>query len=176
VINQVQPIAVTFSVPQGEFQRLGAVSDGFRQSLTVQAISQETGAVLDTGQLRVVDNRVDQATGTVELKASFSNAIRNLWPGQFVNVRLDMQRLPNATVIPLTAVNRGPRGQYVFLVGPDHKVSMRQVELVTTQGQVAVVKSGVKPGDVVVTDGQMTLNQGSLVKVARLGPVGSPTP
>lgn len=142
----------------------------------MQAVSQETGAVLDTGQLRVVDNRVDQATGTVELKASFSNAQRNLWPGQFVNVSLNMQRLPNATVIPLIAVNRGPKGQYVFLVGPDHKVSLRPVELVTTQGQVAVVKSGLKPGDVVVTDGQMTLNPGSLVKIARSGSVGNPAP
>jgi len=176
VINQIQPIAVTFSVPQGEFQHLGQVTDGFRQPLTVQAVSQETGAVLDTGQLRVVDNRVDQATGTVELKAGFSNAQRNLWPGQFVNVSLNMQRLPNATVIPLIAVNRGPKGQYVFLVGPDHKVSLRPVELVTTQGQVAVVKSGLKPGDVVVTDGQMTLNPGSLVKIARSGSVGNPAP
>jgi multidrug efflux system membrane fusion protein len=152
------------------------VTNGFRQPLTVQAVSQETGAVLGAGELRVVDNRVDQATGTVELKASFSNAARNLWPGQFVNVRLNMQRLPNATVIPLTAVNRGPKGQYVFLVGPDHKVSMRPVELVTTQGQAAVVKSGLRPGDIVVTDGQMTLSQGSLVKLARVDPAGNATP
>jgi multidrug efflux system membrane fusion protein len=176
VINQIQPIAVTFSAPQGEFQRLGAVSGGFRRPLQVQAVSQETGAVLDTGALRVADNRVDQATGTVELKAAFNNAQRTLWPGQFVNVRLGVQKLANAVVIPLSAVNRGPKGQYVFMVGADNKVSMQPVALVTTQGQVAVVKSGVKAGDVVVTDGQMTLRPGALVKVVRLDPLGNATP
>jgi multidrug efflux system membrane fusion protein len=176
VVNQIQPIAVTFSVPQGQFQRLGAATSGFSRPLQVQAVSQETGAVLGTGELRIVDNRIDQATGTVELKASFSNADRSLWPGQFVNVRLGMQKLANATVIPLSAVNRGPKGQYVFLVGANNKVSMQTVTLVTTQGQVAVVKSGVKAGDIVVTDGQMTLTPGSLVKVAHLDPVGNPTP
>jgi multidrug efflux system membrane fusion protein len=144
--------------------------------LQVQAVSQETGAVLDTGALRVADNRVDQATGTVELKAAFNNAQRNLWPGQFVNVRLGVQKLANAVVIPLSAVNRGPKGQYVFMVGADNKVSMQPVALVTTQGQVAVVKSGVKAGDVVVTDGQMTLRPGVLVKVVRLDPLGNAAP
>lgn len=176
VVNKIQPIAVNFSVPQGEFQHLGEVSGGFTKALQVQAVSQETGLLLDTGELRVVDNRVDQATGTVQLKASFSNAKRTLWPGQFVNVRLGVEKLPNAVLIPLSAVNRGPKGQYAFVVGPDNKVSMQPIVLVTTQGQTAVVKSGVKPGDVVVTDGQMTLNPGALVKVSHLGSVGSAAP
>jgi len=173
VINQIQPIAVTFTVPQGEFQRLVEVSAGFSRPLTVQAMSQETGAVLDTGDLRIADNRVDQATGTVELKARFANGGRRLWPGQFVNVRLGVQRLANATVIPLSAINRGPKGQYVFVVGPDNKVSMHTVTLVTTQGQVAVVRSGVTPGDVLVTDGQMVLGNHALVRVAHLTPLGN---
>jgi multidrug efflux system membrane fusion protein len=176
VVNQIQPIAVTFSVPQGDFQRLQTASNGFSNSLQVQAASQENGALLDTGVLRVVDNRVDQSTGTVELKATFANANRRLWPGQFVNVRLSLEKLASATTIPLAAVNRGPKGQYAFVIGPDHKVTMRPVALITTQGQVAVVKSGVKPGDIVVTDGQMVLNAGSLVKVAHLAPVGNSTP
>jgi len=176
VINQIEPIAVTFSVAQGDFQRLGAVTGGFGHPLQVQAVSQETGAVLDTGQLKVADNRVDQATGTIELKAAFSNAKRALWPGQFVNVRLGVQKLSGAVVVPLGAINRGPKGQYVYVVGADNKVKMQPVTLVTTQGQVAVVKSGVNAGDVIVTDGQMTLNPGSLVKVAHLGAVGNTNP
>jgi len=176
VVNQLQPIAVTFSVTQGDFQSLQASSDGFRQGLPVQAVSQETGQVLDTGVLYVADNRVDQSTGTVELKARFNNSANKLWPGQMVNVRLGARKLPKAILIPLAAVNRGPKGQYVFVVGPDNKVVMRSVALVTTQGQVAVVKSGVNPGDVVVTDGQMTLEPGSLVKVAHLGAIGSAAP
>ena len=176
VINQIQPIAVTFTVPQGEFQHLVEVSGGFSRPLSVQALSQETGAVLDTGELRIADNRVDQNTGTVELKARFANAGKRLWPGQFINVRLGVQTLPNATVLPLSTINRGPKGQYVFVVGPDNKVSMHVVTLVTTQGVVAVVKSGVNVGDTVVTDGQMTLSNGSLVRVAHLVPAGSPAP
>lgn len=176
MINQIQPIAVTFTVPQGEFQHLLEVSGGFSRPLRVEALSQETGAVIASGELRIADNRVDQNTGTVELKARFSNADKRLWPGQFVNVRLGVETLSHATVIPLAAINRGPKGQYVFVVGPDHKVSMQSVSLVTTQGQVAVIKSGVKVGDVVVTDGQMILTKGSLVRVAHLQPIGSSAP
>jgi multidrug efflux system membrane fusion protein len=176
VINQIQPIAVTFSVTQGEFQRLQESSDDFSRPLSVQALSQETGELMGEGEVRVADNRVDQATGTVQLKARFANANRRLWPGQFVNVRLDARTLPQAVLIPLAAVNRGPKGQYVFVIGPDNKVAMRQVALITTQGQIAVVKSGVKAGDVVVVDGQMVLEDRSTVRVTRLEGLGSATP
>jgi membrane fusion protein, multidrug efflux system len=169
VINQVQPIAVTFSVPQGEFQRLVEASDGFRRPLPVRALSQETGELLDTGGLAIADNRVDQSTGTVELKAKFTNAGKRLWPGQFVNVSLGVQDLTNAIVLPLAAVNRGPKGQYVFAIGADHKVAIHPVAVLSVQGQDVVIKSGVKAGDVVVTDGQMVLNNGSLVRIVKPG-------
>ncbi len=142
----------------------------------MRALSQETGEVLGVGELSIADNRVDQNTGTVELKARFPNPDKRLWPGQFVNVSLGVQSLPNAIVIPLSAVNRGPNGQYVFVVGADRKATIRPIALVATQGQVAVVKSGVKAGDIVVTDGQMVLNNGSLVRVAHLAQGGSPSP
>jgi multidrug efflux system membrane fusion protein len=169
VINQVQPIAVTFSVPQGEFQQLVEASGGFSRPLPVRALSQETGELLDTGALAIADNRVDQSTGTVELKARFTNAGKRLWPGQFVNVSLGVQTLPNAIVLPLAAVNRGPKGQYVFVVGANHKVAMRPIAVLSVQGQDAVIKSGVNAGDLIVTDGQMVLNNGSLVRVIRPG-------
>jgi multidrug efflux system membrane fusion protein len=176
VINQVQPIAVTFSVPEGQFRRLIEASGGFSRPLPVQALSQETGELLGVGALSAADNRVDQGTGTVELKARFANPGKRLWPGQFVNVSLGVQDLPNAIVIPLSAVNRGPNGQFVFVVGADNKATMRPIALVAVQGAVAVVKSGVNPGDVIVTDGQMVLSNGSLVRVAHLAPAGSPGP
>lgn len=169
VINQIEPIAVTFSVPQGEFQRLEQASDGFRRPLPVRALSQETGDLLDTGALTIADNRVDQSTGTVELKARFANAGKRLWPGQFVNVSLGVQELSNVIVLPLATVNRGPKGQYVFIVGADHKAIMRPVVLLGTQGENAVIRSGVNAGDVVVTDGQMVLNSGSLVRIVQPG-------
>ncbi len=164
-ITQIEPIAVTFTVPEGDFQQLQELSHGFQQALVTQAFSQESGALLDSGQLSIADNHIDPATGTIELKARFPNSERHLWPGQFVNVQLTLQTLHHVTTIPVTAVNRGPNGSYVFVVGADNKVFMRPVAVGWTQGDTIVVKSGVKPGDVLVTDGQMILKAGSLVRI-----------
>ena len=166
VINQVQPIAVTFTVPEGDFQRLVDASHHFKDALTVQAYSQETGALLDTGKLSIADNRVDPSTGTVELKAAFPNAGERLWPGQFVNVRLTLQTLTRATVIPTTAVNRGPQGQFVFVIDAKRRAIMHAVHVGGTQGDLSMISSGVQPGDEVVVDGQMTLKNGSEVRIA----------
>ncbi len=166
-VNQSQPIAVTFTVPQGEFQQLVDLTSGFRNPLAVKAVSQETGAPLGDGELRIADNHVDPSTGTVQLKARFPNSDSKLWPGQFVNVELTLQTLKSAITVPSTAINRGPNGSYVFVVGADHKVSMRPAKVSWTQGNLSVVASGVSAGQTVVTDGQMTLKNGSLVRVVR---------
>ncbi len=165
IINQLEPIAVTFSVPQGAFQQLTDLSDGFRKPLATQALSQETGAVLGDGQLTIADNRVNPATGTVELKARFDNAGDRLWPGQFINVQLTLKTLPDAVTIPSAALNHGPKGPFVYVVGPDQKVANRPVKTSWTEGDTVVVSEGVMDGDTVVTDGQKTLDDGSLVKV-----------
>ena len=162
-VNQIQPIAVTFTVPQGDFQRLSDASNGFRTPLATQAFSQETGAPLGAGELVVADNHVDQATGTVQMKARFPNATRRLWPGQFVNVSLTLQTLSKATTVPAQAVNQGPNGAFVYLVGADDKVVDQPVDVLTTQGPVAVIRAGVAPGQTVVTDGQMSLRPGAPV-------------
>jgi multidrug efflux system membrane fusion protein len=176
IINQIQPIAVTFTVPQGEFHQLMELSNGFTRPLSVQAYSQETGDLLDSGEVNIADNRVDAATGTVQLKARFPNPRLRLWPGQFVNVRLTRQVLQNAIVIPSTAVNRGPNGLFAFVVGPDNRVVIRPIVLVATEGAVAIVKSGVRPGQMVVTDGQMTLKNGSPIRVTQVVPIASVPP
>ncbi len=168
VINQIMPIAVTFTVPEGDFQRLVEVSARFSHPMAVQAFSQETGALVDTGQVSIADNRVDPSTGTVELKANFPNAGERLWPGQFVNVRMVLQTVSGVTVIPATAVNRGPKGTFVFVVGPGGKAITRPVSVGDTQGELAMVKTGVQPGETVVIDGQMTLKNGSHVRVAKV--------
>jgi membrane fusion protein, multidrug efflux system len=170
IINQIEPIAVTFTVPQGDFQRLADVSDGFRRPLATQALSQETGDVLGSGLLSIADNRVDPGAGTVQLKARFPNTGHRLWPGQFVNVQLTLQTLSNVTTIPAGAVNQGPKGPFAFVVGPDNKAVMRPLKVALTQGPVAVITSGVRPGETVVVDGQMTLKSGSLVKVKPTAP------
>jgi len=163
-LNQITPIAVTFTAPQGDFQRLSDASDGFRSPLSVQAQSQETGDVLGGGELSIADNHVDPTTGTVQLKARFPNPSRRLWPGQFVNVKLVLKTLPHAVVIPLAAVNRGPNGAFAYVVDAHSKVSVRPIALTTTEGATAVIQSGLKPGEVVVTDGQMILKPGMKVR------------
>ena len=167
-VNEVSPIAVTFTVPQGDFQRLATLSDGFRKPLLTQALSQETSQVLGDGELSIADNHVDASTGTVQMKAKFPNGARKLWPGQFVNVRLTVQTLQHAVVVPATAVNQGPNGPFVFIVnheGADDKARMQPVQVMTTQDFTAVIKSGVNPGDTVVTDGQLSLRPGSKVRM-----------
>jgi multidrug efflux system membrane fusion protein len=171
-VNQIQPIAVTFTVPQGDFQRLVSASAGFTRPLQTAAISQETGADLGAGELVVADNHVDQTTGTVAMKARFPNATRQLWPGQFVNVALTLQTLPNAITVPAAAINQGPKGPFVYAIGPGAKAFVQPVNVVATEGAVAVVQSGLKPGQSVVTDGQMSLKPGLAVCYAGGPPCG----
>ncbi|HEY2050570.1 MAG TPA: efflux RND transporter periplasmic adaptor subunit [Caulobacteraceae bacterium] len=164
VVNQISPIAVTFTVPQFEFQRLMQLSDGFRKPLTTQAFSQENNTLLGTGELQIADNKVDPSTGTVELKARFDNAGERLWPGQYLNVVLTLQTMQHATTVPAVAVNQGPNGPYVFVV-VGGKAQLRQVKVQSTQGATAIIASGVRPGETVVTDGEMTLKNGSPVRI-----------
>jgi multidrug efflux system membrane fusion protein len=172
IVNQIQPIAVTFTVPEGDFQNLSNLSNGFSIPLAAKALSQETDAVLDSGQLSIADNKIDPATGTVELKARFPNAARRLWPGQFVNVELTLRVLHDATTIPAAAVNRGPNGAFVYAVGANNTVSVLPVAVAWNQGAIVVIKSGLKPGEIVVTDGQMILRAGSLIRIVQPGSAG----
>ena len=172
IVNQIEPIAVTFSIPQGQYQRLSELSDRFHKPLATEALSQDTGASLGWGKLSIADNRVDPATGTVEMKARFANTDERLLPGQFVNVRLTLQTLSKAVTAPSRAVNRGPNGPFVYVVGPDQKASMRPVKVALTQGTTAVIGSGLKAGETVVTDGQVALSAGALVRTS--APASSP--
>ena len=163
-INQISPIAVNFTVPQGEFQRLAQVSDSFRKTLITEAYSQESGQLLDTGELVVVDNRVDPSTATVQLKARFNNGERRLWPGQLLNVRLTLQTVRNVLALPTIAVNQGPKGPYAYVV-KDDTAEMRPLEVDLRQDEITVVKSGVEAGDTVVVEGQNSLRPGAKVAV-----------
>jgi multidrug efflux system membrane fusion protein len=156
-VNEVEPIAVTFTIDEGDFQKLANYSNGFTTPLETEALSQETGASLGTGELIVADNNVNQSTGTVTMKAKFPNATRQLWPGQFVNVRLKLTTLPHALAVPNVAVNQGPKGAFVYVVGPGDVANVQPVSLLTTQGNLAVIQGSVRPGELVVTDGQMSL-------------------
>jgi multidrug efflux system membrane fusion protein len=174
-VNQVEPIAVTFTIDEGDFQRLVQASNGFAKPLTVEALSQETGADLGSGEVSIADNHVNPNTGTVEMKARFPNATRQLWPGQFLNVKLTLQVLSGAITVPSIAVNEGPKGAYVYVVGPGRKAISQPVTIVDAEGANTVVKGDLKAGQLVITDGQMTLKPGLTVAYGSQPPAGAQT-
>lgn len=161
-INQIQPIYVTFSVPESE---LPAIRRRMNSNLKVQAsISGEAAQAI--GRLTFIDNAVDQTTGTIKMKGTFTNAHHRLWPGQFVNVLLTVSQQPNAILVPSQAVQAGQQGQYVYIIGRDNKAEMRMVKVGRTVGQETAV-TGVQPGESVVTDGQSRLTPGAVVQVSK---------
>lgn len=165
-INQIQPIAVTFTVPENS---LDAIRRGQAESkLSVSAFpSGEPGAAekAEKGELSFVDNVVDRTTGTVRLKAAFANASGALWPGRFVDVVLTLSRDPNALVIPSEAVQTGQQGSYVFVIKADSTVEARPVTVGRTQGPIAVIAKGLAADERVVTDGQLRLAPGVKVEI-----------
>jgi membrane fusion protein, multidrug efflux system len=174
VITQVQPINAVFTLPQQELPTLTkAILGG---ALKAIALSTDGQSELDVGSLQVIDNQVDQQTGTIKLKAEFPNDKRQLWPGQFVNVRLLVDTLKNVVVAPTEAVQRGPEGTYVFVVNPDNTVSMKTVDISRQDEKYAVVAEGLSAGDKLVTSGFSRLKDGSEVAVGNETPSPSTKP
>ena len=162
-IAQIKPIAVLFSLPQ---QDIRTVNDAFAKGpLPADALRSDSNRPIEAGRLTVVDNQVDASTGTVKLKAEFANANLQLWPGQFVNVRLKIDILQHVTVIPTGAVQRGPNGTFVYVVGEDGKAAMRPIKVQKQDEMQTVVASGVSPGDRVVTTGFARLTDGASVTI-----------
>lgn len=162
-INQVQPIYVTFSVPEHhlpDIKRFLAVG-----ALPVEAVVANHEELRAQGQLSFINNTVDVATGTIQLKATFPNTDRILWPGQFVNVRLDMTTQPRAIVVPSQAVQAGQQGEFVFVVKSDRTIEMRPVVLAYSRNGVTVIERGLRAGEMVVTDGHLRLVPGAKVDV-----------
>ncbi len=163
VITQVKPIAVQFNIPQQDLQR---VNDAFAKApLEVDAQRSDNDAIVDKGKLTVVDNQVDPNTGTVKMKAEFPNASLQLWPGQFVNIRLLVDTLTHVVTIPTGAVQRGPNGTFVYVI-KDGAVTMRPIAVQKQDETQTVVKSGLTPPEQVVTTGFARLTDGSKVKVS----------
>lgn len=169
-LTQLKPISVIFTLPQ---QALAAVTTAMQDGRPeVLALSGGGGnTILDHGQLAVLDNQVDAATGTIKLKATFPNDALKLWPGGFVNVRLLVQTQRGVTTVPTAAVQRGPNGAYVFVVNPDNSVKRQPVKLGHEDETTTIIASGVAPGDQVVTDGAQRLTDTSKAAVA--GPDGN---
>lgn len=165
VITQLQPIAVWFSLPQQQIMRVNAAAA--KGALAVDVFGNDGVTVIDTGKLTGIDNQVDQTTGTLRLKAEFPNANYQLWPGQFVNVRLKVETLTQALVVPTSAVQRGPIGTFSYVIGEDNVVSAKPVTVTQQNEHDAVIASGLSPNDRVVTTGFANLSDGSKVIVGR---------
>lgn len=162
-LTQLQPISVLFTLPQ---QELARVNKAFAAGpLTVETLAADNVSVTDRGKLQVVDNQVDQTTGTVRLKAELPNPNLQLWPGQFVNVQLLIDTLENAIVVPTAAVQRGPQGTFVYLVNGD-KVAVRNVTVTQQDDTRAVIGTGIQAGDKVVTSGFAQLTDGAAITVS----------
>jgi multidrug efflux system membrane fusion protein len=165
VITEIKPISVIFSLPQ---QVVAQVNAAFAKGpLTVDAMTSDDTKAVDSGVLRVVDNQVDQTTGTVKLKAEFPNATLQLWPGQFVNVRMLIDTLHQVVVIPTSAVQRGPNGPFVFVVQPDNTVTVRTVTVSQQDDVQVAIATGVQAGERVVTTGFAQLAEGTRVNVTK---------
>jgi multidrug efflux system membrane fusion protein len=163
VITQLKPIAVLFNLPQQDLDR---VNSAFAKApLAVDALRSDTSAVIAHGTLTVVDNQIDPSTGTVKLKAEFPNDDLQLWPGQFVNVRLLIDTLKQVVVIPTGAVQRGPNGTFAYVVKPDNTVATSDIDVQKQDEAQAVIRSGVAPPDRVVTTGFARLTEGAKVTV-----------
>jgi multidrug efflux system membrane fusion protein len=163
VINQIQPIYVTFSLPE---QNLPEIKKYMAQGkITVGAYLSKDDKTPEQGVLTFVDNTVDPTTGTIKLKATFQNAQKKLWPGQFVNVALTLTTQPNALLVPTSAIQTGQSGQFVFVVKNDNTVESRPIAAGRAIGDETVIDKGVTPGETVVTDGQVRLVPGARVEI-----------
>jgi multidrug efflux system membrane fusion protein len=164
VITQLQPIAVVFTLAEDDLQAVyPKVNAG--SELAVDAFDRADRKQLATGKLLTIDNQIDPTTGTVKLKAVFSNQHDELFPNQFVNARLEIGVAQGVTLVPEAAVQRSAQRTFVYLLQPDQTVTVRPVELGATEGDATEVRSGLAPGDVVVVSGVDRLREGSRVEV-----------
>jgi len=163
VVTQVQPISVIFTLPE---ENLAAVNAALAAGpVGVTTVSRDGGRTLDEGTLSLVDNEIDQTTGTARLKATFGNAHNSLWPGQYVNARVLVRTERNVLALPTTAVQLGPNGPFTYVVKPDSTVEVRQLTIGDESGGLTVVKTGLALNERVVTSNQYRLQAGVHVRV-----------
>ena len=163
-IAQLRPIFVSFTLPQDQAHKIRE-----RQAiapLVVRAYGGDNKTLLSTGTLSLIDNAIDQATGTIHLKATFANDDERLWPGEFVNIGLVLQVRKGVPTVPAQTVQEGPEGNYAYIIKPDDTVERRAVEVAAVEDGVAVISKGLSPGEKVVVDGQYRLTNGSRVRLS----------
>jgi membrane fusion protein, multidrug efflux system len=162
IVNQLHPIFVNFALPADSLPQIRAKSKNSDIKVSVQ---DSNGAELAVGTLAVIDNQINPATGTINYKATFDNGEESLWPGQFVNVRVEVDVRRNVIVVPVTVVQQGPEGPYCFVVGQDRVVQKRPLKVGFVNKTTAVIDEGLSPDELVVVDGQYRIQGGSSVEV-----------
>ncbi|HXA26201.1 MAG TPA: efflux RND transporter periplasmic adaptor subunit [Acetobacteraceae bacterium] len=162
-ITQIHPISALFTVPQDSLPSISVAME--KGKLPVIAFAADDKTQLDQGALLTPDNAIDSSTGTIKLKATFPNPHNTLWPGQFINARLQLGTQQNALTVPSVAVQHGPVGLYVYVVGPDQSVARQPVEVGSDDGALSVIAKGLSEGQQVVTEGQSRLQVGTKVAV-----------
>ena len=161
VLTQMDPISVLFTLPQDDLPRVAAAFS--KGPLTVEAWDRSGLGKIGEGKLTVIDNQVNPGTATIRLRAEFANPDYRLWPSLFVKARMHLETRQNVVVVATPGIQRGPNGTFVYVVNPDNTVSVRNVQVDTVQGSLAVIAQGVQPGDRVVVDGQNQLRVGAKV-------------
>ena len=162
-INKITPVYVSFAVPEALLSELKRYMA--KGKLAVTASVPNDDGPPSRGLINFIDNAVDATTGQIKVKGTFANTDRKLWPGQFVNVDVTLSSEPNAIVVPSLAVQTGQQGTYVFVIKPDKTADLRPVVVERSNGEFSVIKKGLTPGEIVVTDGHLRLVQGSRVNV-----------
>ncbi len=171
VITQIRPISVLFNLPQQQFPQVNkALAKG---PLDVDAISSDGKTTMNRGKLEVIDNQMDQTTGTIRMKAEFPNAELQLWPGQFVNVRVLVDTLKGVVTVPTSAVQRGPQGTFAYVVDAESKANVRPITVAMQDDTRAVISKGIEANEQVVTTGFTRLSNGTRVRV-QAGEGGAP--
>ena len=169
VINQIDPISVVFTLPEDAVQSINRALQTSTQPLEVQAFPRNSNEVLGTGKLILLNNQIDTATGTVQLKGSFPNPEHKLWPGQFVNVRLTLGARDQALTVPAAAVQRSQDGTYVYVVKGGDIAQNQPITVAQIQDGIAIIDKGLAAGDRVVVDGQYKLKPGVHVTESQAG-------
>jgi len=171
MIAELKPIFVSFTLPQ---ETLDDIQENHKKAaLVVRASSGDGKKELAQGKLTLIDNMIDQATGTIHLKARFDNDDERLWPGEFVNLRLILSTRKGVATVPQQTVQVGPNGYYAYVIKPDNTVERRAVEVASMQDGLAVISKGLTPGEKVVVDGQYRLTEGARVNPTTAGPPGA---
>jgi multidrug efflux system membrane fusion protein len=170
-IAELKPIFVSFTLPQGTLDEIREQQQ--KAPLTVRAYTGDGSQLLSEGKLTLIDNAIDQSTGTIHLKARFDNQDERLWPGEFVSLRVILAVRPKVATVPSQTIEEGPNGSYAYVIKPDDTVERRAVDIASIQDGIAVVTKGLTPGERVVVDGQFRLTAGARVRLLQPRPPGA---